>query len=294
MNLQEYHAHPAWSSSRKKSAATKTMRSYWAEYEDPTRKPKLPTQSMQQGSLVDAYITDFDRFRDRYFVLPEDAPSKPTKTQLNAKNPSATTIAAIEAWREINESAAGKEIITKADLSITRQIHDVLLSDPDIAPILDSDWAASQDPFFWTAEAGYDARYLPDIETENGELWDLKLTRSANPRLFRAQSYSLGYDIQLDHYRQGYIAKNGVPPTRIGIIAYEWEWPHNCCLLIADEELLEHGHERGEEAVAKVLQCREAGFWPSYGVADLKLPAYADFANPDNDNNANDLGLEGI
>jgi hypothetical protein len=294
MTPEEYHSHPAWSSSKKKAAATKTMLSYWAEHEDPMRMPRVPNESMLRGSMVDAFLTQHDQFHEQYFMLPADAPKKPTKTQLNAKKPSPETLIQIEYWERVGAMVGDRKIISEDDVSRCENICDRLFDDPDIGVIMRQRRLCSQEPFFWTADGGYDARYLPDLEVEGGGLLDLKLTRSANPRLLRAQAYSLGYDIQVDHYRQGYIAKYGKPPAYIGLIAYEFDWPHNCCLFIADDELLEHGHERGEKAVADVLACRESGQWPSYGRAAWTLPGYADFANPDNDNNADDLGLEGI
>lgn len=272
--LEEYHAHLAWSSSRKKAAATSTLRSYWAKNEDPNRKPFVPTESMEHGSLVDAYITDDEAFNERYFAIPEGSPKRPTLTQLNAAKPSESTQALISHWQRIEREANGRKIISAADVARAHAIMQVLAADESIGPIITSDWLAAQEPHFWLADGGYEARYLPDIETADSDLWDLKLTRSANPRLFKAQSYSLGYDIQLDHYRQGYRDKHGRDPRRVGIIAYEWEWPHNCCLFIADDELLQHGHQRGEDAVQAVLRARESGQWPSYGEAALTLPGY--------------------
>lgn len=297
VNLSDYHAHPAWSSSRKKSAATRTMLSYWAEYEDPNRKPKTPTESMRRGSLVDAYITEdpnSNGFLDRYFILPEDAPKRPTATQLKARNPKPETLIQIEYWERVDAQSQGKEIITKADFNQAHAIYQRLLNDADTSEVMLQEVICSQQPHFWTNEHEIECRYLPDIETADGGLWDLKLTRSAKPHLFRAQAYSLGYDIQLAHYREGYINKHGTEPSTVGIIAYEWDWPHNCCVFVADDELLEHGAERGDQAVRDVLACRESGVWPSYGRAALKLPRYADFANPDNDTNPDDLGLEGL
>lgn len=274
MNLAEYHAHPAWSSSRKKSAATDTMLSYWAKNEDPDRKPFVPTESMQNGSLVDAYITDNDQFLDRYFVLPDDAPKRPTTAQLNAAKPPPATQALIRTWEGFQKQAGDRIIIPRASYLRCNTILRRLMADPEIGTIMERDVICSQEPHFWKDPGGVDCRYLPDLETADGGVWDLKLTRSANPHGFRAQSYSLGYDIQLAHYRRGYINKRGTEPTTVGIIAYEWEWPHNCCLFIATDELIEHGDERGDKAVADVLACRESGIWPSYGSAELKLPGY--------------------
>lgn len=275
MTDAEYHAHPAWSASRLKGALMDTPLSYWAKYEDPKREPFAPNESMKRGSLVDCFMTEAETFWDRYHVIGDvDRRTKAGK----------------EAWAEAEKVANGRELIREADMATVYAITARLTADPAIGPILRQP-RSSQEPHFWIDDCGREHRYKPDIECEDGGLFDLKLSRSAHPRRFAAQSYSLGYDIQLSHYREGFIDRYGRKPTRIGIIAYQWDWPHNCSLLIADEDLLAFGAERREAAIKLIEDCRASGEWPSYGQATLGLPSYADFKSADDDNDLDGLDL---
>lgn len=275
MTDAEYHAHPAWSASRLKGMLMDTPLSYYARYEDPKREPFMPNESMKRGSLVDAFITESATFWDRYHVM--DDVDRRTK-------------AGKAAWAEAEERAAGRELIRSADMANVYSIVATLLADPAIGPILKMR-RRSQDPHFWNDACGRECRYKPDLEPEDGSLWDLKLTRSAHPRKFAAQSYSLGYDLQLAHYSEGFTDRYGKAPTRVGIIAYEWLAPHNCSLLIADEDLMTCGAERREIAFGLIEECRASGRWPSYGQSVLQLPSYADFQSADDDSDLADLDL---
>lgn len=275
MTDAEYHAHPAWSASRLKGALTGTMLDYWARYEDPKREPFVPNESMKRGSLGDCFMTEAETFWSKYHVIGDvDRRTKAGK----------------EAWAEAEKVANGRELIREADMATVYAIVARLMADPAIGPILRQP-RSSQEPHFWIDDCAREHRYKPDLEPEDGSLFDLKLTRSAHPRRFAAQSYSLGYDIQLSHYREGFIDRYGREPTRIGLIAYEWNWPHNCSLLIADEDLLACGAERRAAAIKLIEDCRASGEWPSYGQATLGLPSYADFKSADDDNDLDELGL---
>jgi exodeoxyribonuclease VIII len=200
------------------------------------------------------------------------------------------TKAGKEAWAEAEKVANGRELIREADMEAVYGIVARLLEDPAIGPILRQP-RSSQEPHFWIDDCARECRYKPDLETEDGSLFDLKLTRSAHPHRFAAQSYALGYDVQLAHYREGYIDRYGREPTRVGIIAYEWAYPHNCSLLIADEDLLACGAGRREIAFGLIEECRASGRWPSFGQSVLQLPSYADFQSADDDNDLDGLDL---
>lgn len=289
---QDYHAHPALSATKIKAMATGTSRRYWAKHEDPARKPFLPTEPMRQGSLVDCLITEPDSFGLRYVEQPACAPKRPTSAQLNAKKPAPATVEAIEFWRDFDDQAQGREPITKAWLDNAWRIVETLHLDPLIGPLLELP-RISQEPHFWVdAEHQAPCRYKPDLENEY--LIDLKKGASATPRTFAAQAYKLGYDIQIAHYSLGYEDRNGRPPEKMGFIVYEWEWPHDCALIWADDDYLAMGLDRRRDAIERILECRESGIWPSHGEVTISPPRYANLTAADDDTELSDLGLEGL
>lgn len=250
-----YHDHPAASASRLKAALTLTGRGYWARYEDPNRAPFVRTDAMRQGSLVDLLLTRSDQF-DQVYVVAGDGRTKEGK---------AIRAAALE---------QGLEPISADWLENASRIRDTLLSDPHAGPILRDSMATSQQPHFWTDAQGRECRYLPDVETSAGGLWDLKKARSASRRAVINQSYQLAYDLQMAHYAVGFTDRHGAAPTVAGLICYEWDHPHDCAVLEATPELLAMGRERREVAFARIAEWRDAGDWRSYGRSTWEPPAW--------------------
>ena len=279
LNLN-YHSHPAISASKLKKIACGTPLDYWAEYEDPNRIPKQPTDAMRQGSLVDCLITEPEKFERRYVVAPKcDRRTKAGKAL----------------WAEAQEEAAAKcaQVIPEEWLFNAKAIAGKLRNDPVASVYLQG---KGQEPHFWTdKEHEIECRYLPDIEDpENGMLIDLKKTKSANPKHFAKQAYSLGYDIQVAHYREGYRDRYGEYPRQIVLLSYEWDFPHNWSANIITEALIDEGCRRREEAMCTLKQCRGVNEWPSWGVHVMDVPGWLRPEDPANDTDVSDLDLEGL
>jgi hypothetical protein len=279
-----YHSRPAVSSSRLKRAITGTGRDYWAHYVNPDRAPFVPSEFMRQGSLCDVLISTPGDFLDLYIVTPDDAPRRPTARQLlDGRDSRAGTKAHdgyLDAqdretwWQAFEMRASGREIISRDWHDRAFTIRETLVDDPSIGPILRDAIASSQQPHQWVDDAGQQHRYLPDLETASGGLWDLKKARSANPRLAAAQAWQLAYDVQLAHYSIGYADRHGSTPTQQGLITYEWDAPHNCCLMVATPELIQAGQQRRREALERIARWEAEQHWPSYGEAQWDEPAW--------------------
>ena len=260
--------------------ATGTGLDYWAAYEDPLRIPMLPKDPMKQGSLVDCLITEPYNFDRKYVVAPE----------VNRR-----TKAGKEAWDACAEQARANAatVISSEWLHTANVIATKLRNDPVASVYLQGQ---GQQPHFWhDTEHQLDCRYLPDIEDpDRGLLVDLKKARSANPRLFTAQAYSLGYDIQVAHYAEGYRDRYGEYPKQIALLAYEWQWPHNWSVNVISDELLEEGRRRREEAMCMIKECRGVNEWPSWGVHVMDAPRWINVDDPANDSDLSDIELEGL
>jgi hypothetical protein len=279
----EYFAHPALGSTSIKTMATGTPRSYWAKHVDPKRELFVPTEAMRQGSLVDCLITCPDEFDEKYVLMPLDAPKRPTVTQINAKKPSEATIEAIQFWHDFQSGLRGREVLSQEWLTTALQIVDTLSTDATIGPILKME-RQSQVPHFWDdAIHSIACKYKPDLEPSDGSLLDLKKGATAKPSLFERQAFSLGYDIQIDHYSKGFADLHGKPPTRCGFVVYEWKYPHDCALIIVDDAYLELGRERRNSAITKIVECERTGEYPSYGETMITRPKFTLTSAPDDE-----------
>jgi hypothetical protein len=248
MTLASYHQHPAWSPTVLKAAATGTMAAWWHRFR-PGAAPFIPSPDMVKGDLVDALLTPPFEIKGRFAAYATIA----RNTKIGAAN-------CAEA------EAAGLMPVSTEMVEQAHRIRDALHADPVIGEVLAAlDPASGQQPHYWEDEAGRPCRCLPDVVTTDGRLFDLKKTRSAVPRRFYWQAKDLAYDLQLAHLALGHEDRHRRPPTEVGVIAFEWEEPFDCCLLVMDEQDLAIGRERREEAFRRIAECQASGIWPSHG-----------------------------
>jgi len=248
MDPPDYHKHPAWSPTRLKAAITGTMAAWWHRFR-PEAPPFIPTPDMIRGDLVDALVTPPFKVQARFAVYP----TIDRRTKTGAANCA-------------DAEAQGLFPVTTEMVDQAQRIRDALYADPVIGEVLAAlDTAHSQQPHFWADEAGRPCRCLPDVVTTDGRLYDLKKARSAVPRRFYWQARDLAYDLQMAHLALGYADRHGGEPAEVGIIALEWDEPHDCSLLVLDQRDLAGGLERREEAFRRIAECQASGVWPSHG-----------------------------
>jgi len=257
VTLASYHQHPAWSPTVLKAAVTGTMAAWWHRFR-PGAPAFVPSPDMVKGDLVDALLTPPFQIEGRFAVF-----------STIARNSKAGAANCAEA------EAAGLTPVSTEMLDQARRIRDALHADPVIGEVLAAlDPAHSQQPHFWDDEAGRPCRCLPDVVTSDGRLFDLKKTRSAVPRRFYWQAKDLAYDLQLAHLALGHADRTGAMPKELGLIAFEWEEPFDCALLVFDEQDIAIGLERREEAFRRIAECQASGTWPSHGRQPFRhLPA---------------------
>lgn len=252
MSLADYHRHPAWSPTALKAAVTGTMRA-WRQRFGPDAVPFVPSADMVKGDLVDALLTPPFALESRFQVF---------KTIARNSKIGAANCAEAE--------AAGLTPVSREMVEQALRIRDALLGDPEVGEVLAAlDPTHSQQPHFWSDAAGRPCRCLPDVITSDGRLFDLKKTRSAQPRRFYWQAKELAYDLQLAHLALGHEHRCGAPPAETGLIVFEWPTDPtaaiDCGLLLFDEQDLEIGRKRREEAFSRIANCQARGLWPSHG-----------------------------
>jgi len=248
MTLAAYHRHPAWSPTVLKAAVTGTMAAWWHRFR-PGAPPFVPSPDMVKGDLVDALLTPPYEIKGRFAAYATIA----RNTKIGVAN-------CAEA------EAAGLTPVSHEMVEQAQSIRDALHADPVIGEVLAAmDPAASQQPHFWDDEEGRPCRCLPDVVTTGGRLFDLKKTRSSVPRRFYWQAKDLAYDLQLAHLALGHEHRSGSAPVEVGVIAFDWEEPFDCSLLILDAQDLAIGLERREQAFRRIAECQASGVWPSHG-----------------------------
>lgn len=105
---------------------------------------------------------------------------------------------------------------------------------------------------------------------------DLKTINRADVRTITRQCADYGYAQQADWYRRGVHALTGdwLPYVHVFV---ENERPHIVHVTQLDEDFLDYGSSRNDEALQVFAQCESTGEWPAYnpnGITLIAAPAW--------------------
>lgn len=239
------------------------------------------TEALAFGALTDFVLLEPGRFNAEAVIEPEIgdglAPRRPTQRQLNAKNPSPASVAAIEFWANWDANNAGKIVVTQADydrvLEIEKSIRTAQCKDYIVG-------GRAQVCLVWRdAVTGVLCKARLDYERYAGlnhYITDLKTTRSAKKEPFQSQIFRYGYDGQHAFYHDGWAALNNGETSIFSWLAVEKE---DLCVVKpwqAHEDWLEGGRNLYRGALDRWGKCVKANEWPDYGgVEILTMPGWA-------------------
>lgn len=197
LSREEYERIPAYNQSLIKS---------WLELRDlpeeflhwwASQANRTVSDSMLLGSALDCQLLEPLFFTTKFVVLPEDAPKKPSITQINAAKPSPATVEAIRWWKQWAEDSAGKHVLNAKQLDIVHGMANALLSEPATADIFTHCKKAVA-----IAEIdGFPVKAEFDLwNPESDHLLDLKAMDSVQPRDFASSLFNYGYHHQTAWY----------------------------------------------------------------------------------------------
>lgn len=130
-------------------------------------------------------------------------------------------------------------------------------------------------------DAGVECRALLDwLRDDRLAVDDLKCTtRSANPRQWARQLFSLGYDMQAEFYTRGVELLTGVRPVfRLAVVEISPPYAVSVIGLSPDAQVL--ARKKVDLALEVWRRCMDSGEWPGYpaDVAYATLPAWEESA----------------
>jgi exodeoxyribonuclease VIII len=276
---EAYHRDMTRISKSKLDVIAKSPLHFWAKFLDPNRKPEPPTAWGVTGNAVHTAILEPHKFDRRYTVVPANAPKKPTAVQLNAKNPSADTIAAIEWWASFNAANAGKSILTAEEYEEARGMQDAVLSHPSAAALLVSeDLKVEETLEFTEPHTGVNCKMRRDaFNTRLGWTLDLKTTESAHPEDFAKSVHKYRYHVQDAFYSDGHMAVHNEYPEAFIFIAVEKKYPHAVACYQLSDAAVNLGRELYMRDLDTYLHCMRTGIWKGYSddIERLELPKWA-------------------
>lgn len=240
------------------------------------------TPTLEFGSMVHSYVLEFDKFFSEYTRVPDNAPRRPTKAQLEAKKPSDKTLEAIAWWEQFDAENKGRKIVDNDDLAALYAIRQSILSNKTARKLL-ADGIAESSVYFTEPETGIDCRVRPDWYSSRDFIVDLKTTASAAPRAFGYSAAKYRYHVQAAMYMDAMYHSFGVYPAGFVFIAVEKEPPYVTACYLATPSMLDAGGNAYLADLRRLQECQQSGEWPAFGdgLMDLRFPNYKN--NDDNE-----------
>ncbi len=230
-----------------------------------------PTPAKLFGKMLHKAVLELDDFDNFYIQRPADL-KKPTPRQIDAANPSASTVKQVRAWNSFLEDVGDRTIITPDDYKAAETIR-ARFGGSEIAGTLLTDSRKEVVIVWEDPEFGCLMKIRIDI-LKDAIICDVKTTRNAEYNAFRRDVANYGYHRQHAVYSDGYEAHFGESPEGFIILAVENVPPYACVSYMLDEAGSEIGRAEYRARLKKFLKCREADEWPGYPdeVMDLSLP----------------------
>ncbi len=180
-------------------------------------------------------------------------------------------------WDEFTELAAkaGQTILTEAQYATAIALRDAVRTHPVARRLLDEQ-GKNELTIKWT----HPRTGLPCVSRVDylcGSIVDVKTTKNPDPGKFSSDSARYGYPMQAGFYGDA-CAVAGIGALPFKFLAVQNVPPYDVAVFNVPEDVLAHGRKQYEEAIDKLIACRESNNWP--GIAhdeevDLKLPVWA-------------------
>lgn len=238
-----------------------------------------PTRPMLRGTLAHCALLEPDAMAARYVVVPEDAPRRPTEAQWKAAKSSPESQAAKDWWRDWQQKASGREVITAAEWALCQAQIQAIKVVPELAQLLAS--GVGEVSIFWIdpdtrlyCKARLD--WL-QVEGKKARILELKSTADESPAGFGRTAARMKYELQRAHYIDA--IKYG---ARLKFDSWTFAAVTSAAPVLAvpydlTDEVAEQASDERAEHMQRLAWCMENATWPAYGTGKqpLDYPAYA-------------------
>lgn len=212
------------------------------------------------GRAAHCALFEPDEFARLFYVLPEDAPRRPTTRQIEAKKPSPETVEAVRWWAHWNEESAGKTMLTAEQYGQARGIAEAVRAHPIAGKYLEG--AEFERTVVWTDPASGELCKARLDWLAPRALIDLKTTTSIDAFAFGRVATRLGYYCQAAHYYNGVSHGLRRMVDEVAIVAVEAKPPHDVGVFVVDDAALHAGQEEVAALIHRLQECRRADTWP--------------------------------
>ena len=242
-----------------------------------TSPPDPSTQAMMLGTATHTLVFEPEKWNKEIAIIPDDAPKKPTASQLRAEEPSEKATFAIKWWNDFYERNKGKTIITVEQEGLAMGMARAVIENEECTPYLKHKTAQAELSIMGTEKVkGLDiaCKMRCDLLTMDGTvIVDLKTTQDSSAEEFGRKFMSLGYWMQAAHYIST-ARLAGLPVKRFIFIAVESVPPHSVALYELDDVSLDKAFKIRQRLLETLANCIATGKYPSHskGINALTMP----------------------
>lgn len=243
---------------------------YWAfSALNPDRFERVETRALVTGQAMAAYIeAGEDGLAERFWILPEDKPNRPTAAQIKAIEEGRGTEAgfkSLDFWNRVAKDP--RQVLTRDEWELISAMGRVVRTDPAAQATLGGLPEITMAWFDEPSQLWCLSR--PDQMSFDGMISDYKKVNTQG-RPFTAQACdqkitAYGYDQQMGFAAEGFERLTGESPSAVGLVFQQDEPPYSVILRAVSEEDLQLATFQNAEARALFRQCLDSGHWPGPG-----------------------------
>jgi hypothetical protein len=273
---------PDVSSTGLRKIVLQSPHAFWKTYNrNPDRYPeKEPSDSLILGRAAHSLILGDEVFEDHFIFVPEDAPRRPTVTQVKAfERDGKWSDAAAEGaafWEAFDNRAAGRHLLTPEQHEKICYMAENLAANPHCVELLKSDLIEIS--MIWQDEpTGIWVKSRPDcIPTNGADYSDLKTfsPKGADLKLSAMRSITdFGYPMQMALGVMGAEQVFGTTATECALVFVQTTEPYECIPIRIDADSLYWARILCRQALDTMADCLKAGEWPGIG-SEITTYAY--------------------
>lgn len=271
----DYHSSPGISKTGLSTIISQSPAHYhWAKTHPEDRKDTL---AMDKGSAFHCLVLEPHLFDEQFIEIPEDAPPRPTKPQINAKKPTDLALFRIGWWDDFDAKHEGKVQFQAEQFANVRHMADAVHAHP-VASLLvmPEDGPVECSCYYIDPTVKRMAKCRPDKwnQTHNA-LVDLKSARDASFTGFGKAVAEHHYHMSDAMTRLGMHCAGHTVDEYIFLVV-ENEPPYGVGIYHLDPITKDFGVREYERSMHIYNKCMESGDWPAYppGIRELDMPGW--------------------
>ena len=284
MPMDWYHTQkvcpgPSVSSTGLRKIAMQSPHAFWKTWDgNPNRyPPKEESDSLILGKAAHSLILGDEVFEDNFIFVPEDAPQRPTKTQIAAFERdgewSEKAKPGAEFWEKFDKKAEGRLLLKPEQMEKITYMAENLAANPLAVEVLKSDLIEIS--MIWQDEAtGIWVKARPDCIPSNGyDFGDLKTfaPKGRDLRLSAMRSVTdFGYGLQMALAVMGSEQVFGTTAETCALVFLQTSEPYEVIPVQIEQDTLYWSRVLIRDALNKMAEGLKTGDWPGVGVEMLR------------------------